>query len=67
MTQTCGNCSRWSSTGTGTFEQQLKARFASPTCTITGKAKYADEPGCLIHKQASEEQMKEGEKEKEGD
>jgi len=60
MTQTCGNCSHWNHTG-DTFEQRLKARFASPTCKITGKAKYADEPGCLIHKEASEEQMKERE------
>ena len=61
MTQTCGNCSHWDHAGTGTFEQRLKARFASPTCTITGEAKYEDEPGCLIHKEASEEQMKERE------
>ena len=63
MTPTCGNCSRWNHTGTGTFEQRLKARFAAPTCTITGEAKYGDEPGCLIHKEASEEQMKERGKE----
>ena len=61
MTQTCGNCSHWNHAGTGTFEQQLKARFTAPTCTITGESKYGDEPGCLIHKESSEEQMKERE------
>ena len=61
MNQTCGNCSHWNHAGTGTFEQRLKARFASPTCTITGEAKYADEPGCTIWAEASKEQMKERE------
>jgi len=60
LKETCGNCQRWLPQGS-TLEQRLKARFAAPTCTITGKAKYGDEPGCLIHKEASEEQMKERE------
>ena len=60
MTQTCGNCSRWNHTGTGTFEQRLKARFASPTCKITGKAKYADESG-VPDTQRGERRTDEGE------
>jgi len=63
MDQTCGNCSHWDHAGSGTFEQRLKARFAEPVCKITNIAMKANEPGCLIHKEASEEHMKERGKE----